>query len=218
MNKYMLLLLVGLQLCSNKLVAQHPQITQQDSLEILEKAGLKIMFFEATLNYLADPYSKAKSVIARKSYEPSFEGRVFWDQEVLLAEDLTPALLQNGESDIQLTVPQYLEQFQQVYQTDDPKSVVFRVSKIKTLLRKKNGLYVEVFFDRALGGSYKPEKDQVYPTSYHLAMVKIVKSEGEWQGYVTSIRQATAAEQEYYIPEDYKRHVAKMPHLQEKGQ
>lgn len=217
MNKYIFLSLILFLISFGKGISQHLVITQQDSLEILEKAGLKIMFFEATLNYLADPYSKAKSVLARKSYEPSFQGRVFWNENILLDQDLNPLVIKKGSTDERMTVPEYLNVFQQVYQTDDPKSVVIRVSKIKSLLRKGSEVFVEAFFDRTMGGVYSPDDQLLYTKSYHLARVKVIQNEGDWQCYLTSIRLATEADKEYYIPEDYKQHVQQMPHLREKG-
>lgn len=194
--------------------AQPLSLTQQDSAAILEQAGLKVMFWEATLNYLADPVGRSKSTIELNSYTPKISGRVFWDEEVQIEEDLDPHYRMAASPPHFISVSGYLKKFRDLYATDDPNSVQFKVSKIRGLSVNEQGISVEIFFESILSGAYRPDSTSAYSPTYRLASLKVLSIDDQWHCYISSIQFASPAHMQYYIPAEYKTHQKMMDDLQ----
>ncbi|WNJ20086.1 hypothetical protein [Pontibacter sp. G13] len=198
-------LATGLSFASWGLMALSAQpLTQQDSTDILEQARLKVMYWEGSLNYLADPIGSSKEVIARATYREGRLKRIFRDGQVELENDLSPLGLQSPPLDSLLAIVDYLKNFQLVYDTEDPNSIQFRVSKIRGIRVSDDGIACEIFFERTMGGTHLPTPNETYPATFHLASLMAEKIDGAWHCYITGIRTATEAEEAYYIPQGYK--------------
>ena len=195
---------------SQKVIAQHSIITQKDSLAMIHIAGLKVSFFEAVLNYLADPHAKIKDGLQKNSYKASLEKRIFMDHEVLIEDDLNPGVQGTVSPPIFITIEAYMNKFREVYRTEDPKSVTFRVSKIKQLIPTEKGYYVRVFFESRLEGNYQAVAGLSYQQTYRVATLKIEKSEVGWQAFITEVAFATSEQVDYFVPQEYKAHKEKM--------
>ncbi len=152
MKKYISIILFSL---ISSLYAQNNIIlSPQDSAQILEKAGLKVMFLEASLNYIADPYTRSKDVIKKNSYAQDFDDRIFLNENVLIEDDLHPVKIRSISRPEFMSAKAYLQGFHEMYRTTDPKSVTFRVSKIRYLGRTSKGLFAEIFFESTFGGQH----------------------------------------------------------------
>lgn len=195
--------------------AQHPDVSQIDSLEILEQAGLKVMFFEAALNYLADPYAKSTDVIQHNSYRPGYAKRIFMDGEVQIENDLNPGIYNSTSPPVFISAEEYMDQFRAVYNTDDPKSVTFRVSKLRSLIPTEKGYEVHIFFESTFGGQYEAGEGMAYQKTNRIATLRVERVGQKWHAYITKVAFASPKQVEYYVPQEYKAHIEKMKELEQ---
>ena len=213
MKTYTALLISIMFISSHDTTAQYSKITQKDSLAIIETAGLKVSYFEAVLNYLADPYARVKDGLQKNSYKAGLDKRIFMDHEVLIKDDLNPGVQGSVSPPVFITIEAYMNKFREVYQTEDPKIVKFRVSKIKRLIKTEKGYYVIVFFESYFGGAYKPVAGLAYQQTNRVATLTIEKNGADWQAYITEITFASPGQVDYYVPQEYQAHMEKMKKL-----
>lgn len=212
MKKITLILLCSFCLTAfaqNKII-----LSPQDSAQILEKAGLKVMFLEASMNYIADPFTKSKDVIQKNSYAKDFEDRVFLSENVLIENDLTPDKYASAERPEFMAASAYLQQFRDTYETDNPKSVTFRVSKIRYLGRTTNGLIAEIFFESTFGGRSTSDTTLSFMKTYRLATLAVEQVAGEWKCYIKEIKFADDNHIRFYVPREYLEHKEELKQLE----
>jgi hypothetical protein len=216
MKAYLFLLCTLFTFFSSQAQTQEPSkiiLTPQDSAAILERAGLKVMFLEVSMNYLADPFGRSKEVIEKNAYAPDFSERVFLDRNVLVENDLHPAKINSAPRPEFITAQEYLKQFQEIYTTQDPKSIKFRVSKIRHLGRTPKGLVAEVFFESTFGGTFLPDSTLPFQKTYRLATLEVTKVASKWEAYIKEIKFASDRHIEYYIPKEYLEHKEELKKL-----
>jgi len=212
MKQFLLLLLCSLNLAvfaQNKII-----LSPQDSALILEKAGLKVMFLEASMNYIADPFTKSKDVIQKNSYAQDFEDRLFIHENVLIEDDLSPSKFASAERPEFMSAAAYLQQFRETYRSKDPKSVTFRVSKIRYLGRTPNRIFAEIFFESTFGGKNIQDSTLAFQTTYRLATCNVEKVSGEWKCYIKEIKFADDNHIRFYIPQEYLEHQEELKKLE----
>ena len=212
MKHFLTLLLCSLSLFAfsqNKII-----LTPQDSAQILEKAGLKVMFLEASMNYMADPFTKSKDVIQKNAYAQDFEDRIFINDQVLVENDLSPYQFASAERPEFIPINSYLTQFRETYQTEDPKSVTFRVSKIRYLGRTPKSVFAEIFYESTFGGNHVADSTIPFQTTYRLATCAVKKVNGEWKCYIKEIKFANDEHIRFYIPKEYLEHKEELKQLE----
>lgn len=212
MTKYIFLLLSIF--CASLSAQNNIILSPQDSAKILEKAGLKVMFLEASMNYIGDPYTKSKDVIQKNSYALDFEDRLFLHENVLIENDLTPTKFASAARPEFMVASAYLQQFRETYETDDPKSVTFRVSKIRHLGRTPKGLIAEIFFESTYGGRISADSTLAFQTTYRLATCIVENVGGEWKCYIKEIKFADDNHIRFYIPQEYLDHKEELKNLE----
>jgi hypothetical protein len=215
MKKYIIIFLSVLTI---SLSAQNNIIlSPQDSAQILEKAGLKVMFLEASMNYIADPYTKSKDVIQKNAYALDFDDRLFLNENVLIEDDLSPFKIASAERPEFMSASAYLQQFRETYKTTDPKSVTFRASKIRYLGRTPKSLFAEIFFESTYGGISTVDTSVVFQKTYRLATCAVERVGEDWKCYIKEIKFADDNHIRFYVPQEYLDHKEELKRLEKEG-
>lgn len=204
MNKYIVFLICALHsglFAQNKII-----LSPQDSAQILEQAGLRVMFLEASMNYIADPFAKSKDVIQKNVYAQDFDERLFVNENVLIEDDLSPTKYASAERPEFMPAAAYLQKFRNTYRTKDPKSIKFRVSKIRYLGRTPKGLFAEIFFESTFGGKSVEDTTLAFQKTYRLATCAVEKVAEDWKCYIKEIKFADDNHIRFYVPQEYLEH------------
>ena len=184
LKKILGVLLIAILLLKTGLNAQ--SLTEKDKTRIKYEAKEFILELEGLMNMIAMPGLNKydRDVIKENSYTSS-GNQIFLDDKVIIEDDIDPKNYKFNSKIKDLNVARYLNDLDLFYSKTEKKTIVF--SNIKSSeVRKKDYIYLEVYFESRFKGKHITINEPYKPTK-RVATI-IAKKEGRnWNMLIGSI-------------------------------
>ncbi|MDJ1497877.1 tetratricopeptide repeat protein [Cytophagaceae bacterium DM2B3-1] len=160
------------------------ELTVKEGAEISYQAKNAIVELQDLLNFVtfADlPPNELKDVIAN-SYSSS-KNQIFYTKDVVLEDDIDPAHKLGNTKD--LSAEKYLNTLDVFYEKTIDASITFSDIKVSNV-KKKDFIYVKVYFESHFGSKYKKSGVGYSPTK-RIAQIRAEKVGTRWKAKIVGI-------------------------------
>lgn len=160
-------LLLTLVLCLLALGVQAQNLTEFDKEQIVRRATLKMDEFEELLFLISDPTRSRGAVdryiLSSYSREDSLFNQVFYDQDVIIEDDLSPIELTQDNIEVSaIDVVTYLNNFKLQYKKYMEKTVFFTDLSFSEVMQE-DYVYVVASYQSEFKGKHANYEDHQYP-------------------------------------------------------
>jgi uncharacterized protein HemY len=180
-------ILLGILFLSLNAQAQNDTITTRDTIEFhyLIKNSL-IIDFKDVLNTIAFAETNQNEVVAiiDKKIKGSKESKLFFDEKVIIENDLNPGSDRDKQLRGDVEIAQYLMNFHTTYSKTEEPNIFINVKKVSSL-KKASYFYYNVLFECNYSG--KTQSGGKFNVFDRIAEVIVVK-DGKWRLYFRAIR------------------------------
>ncbi len=168
-------------------------ITCEDTITIRYRAENRIQDLQRRMNFITD--ASTSKLDFDESYSTAVKGqsRLFYNDSVIISNDLDPQSISSGKWNDNLYVKNYLNQLYSTYTRNEEGDPTIFFSNIRTThLKRTSYYYVNVYFDCEYKSTYKPT-GQSYPKFSRVAELKVEpigktgNGKNEWAVTINSI-------------------------------
>ncbi|MCU0355673.1 MAG: PorT family protein [Cytophagales bacterium] len=159
-------------------VSAQTKLTDKDVLEIQSKAKSNIADLENLLNFVtfSDASPAEVQQVIERSYASS-PNQLFFNKKVVLEDDIDPSFNKDNTKDLE--VSKYLNTLDVYYRKTAEPSIRFTSVQVSNV-KKKDFLYVKVYFESNFGSAYK-SNGSTYQKRQRLALVRADKISYRWE-------------------------------------
>ncbi len=181
-----ILVLVGFLVASGMVHAQGDSITSRNLVEFEYRIKhVLIPEYERLLNFISDKTTSGNETddAIRNKVKGSKEARIFFNDKVIIENDLKPGADSDKQLRGDMEVVQYLNNFNTSYSKMEDKSISLGVSSV-SVIKKTGYLYLNVLFECTYYGTNS--SGEKFRPFQRMAEVRLVNDNG-WYLYINSI-------------------------------
>lgn len=161
------------------------QITVKEAAEITYQAKETVKAYQSLLNFVVFAENAPNEL--KDAIENSCSvsrNQIFLNKEAIIEDDIDPDNRLGQTRD--LPVEKYLNTLDISYEKDIDPSIAFTSVQVSHV-KKKDYLYIKVFFESAFGKANK-KKNVPYPVRQRVALLRAEKRGNRWYTFVSGIR------------------------------
>ena len=167
--------------------AMAQSLSIQERLEIILQSKQIIREYEILLNNLSDIETTETigDILIRNSYS-SGRNQIFFNQGVIVEDDIHPLRTQGKLPPEDVEIQQYLQDFTLFYKKTERRTISFRAIRELSDVEEGQYKFLRVYFESSFSGQHK-DYTAAYETSRRVAEIRIEKEGNRWRPYIAGI-------------------------------
>ena len=159
----------------------------QERLEIILQSKQIIREYEILLNNLSDIETTETigDILIRNSYSAG-RNQIFFNQGVIVEDDIHPLRTQGKLPPEDVEVQQYLQDFALFYEKTDRRTISFRAIRELSDVEEGQYKFLRVYFESTFAGKHKDYATS-YETARRVAEIRIEKEGNRWRPFIAGI-------------------------------
>ena len=171
-----------------------------EKLEAIVQSIQIIREFEILLNNLSDEGTSETigEILIRNSYSPG-RNQIFYNESVVLEDDIHPSRTQGSMSPEDVDVIQYLQDFSLFYEKNRNRTISFQNIREMSDIEEGEYKFLQIYFESEFSGRHN-EIPTPYTLTKRVAEIRIERDGNRWRPYIAGVSYFVEEKTEQVLP------------------